>query len=99
MESTVVFAPAGVPAVPKVGFSSSTLHIIQLDNLSTGAKVRQPQDRDSLATVKLSAHNVGTVHVEIIITDCAPFFIVINFNPPGASVPSRFQSQLWLWWN
>lgn len=99
IESTVVLAPAGVPAVPKVGFSSSTLHIIQMDNFSTGAKVRQSQDRDSSATVKLSAHNVGTVHIEIIITDCAPFSIMKNFNPPGTSVLSRFQSQLWLWWN
>lgn len=95
IESTVVLAPAGVPAAPKVGFSSSTLHIIQMDNFPTGAIVRQSQDRDSLATVKLSAHNVGTPHIEIIITDCAPFSIMINFNPPGASVPSSFQSQLW----
>lgn len=98
MVSTVMFAPAGVWTIPKVRFSSVTLHIIQVDVVFSRAKARTLRDRDGIATVKLSAHHVAAVHAEVVIADCPPFAVVVNFNPAGASVPSRYQSQLWNFW-
>jgi len=89
-------APAGVLTVPKVRFGSFTLHVIQLDVSTARAKVRPSQDRNNFTTAKLSAYNTATDQTEEIITDCAPFAFMVNFNPPGALVPSRYQSQLWI---
>ena len=78
--ATVVWSPAIMWTVKQWSLCSTALDVIDPDRVRSLAILCFTRCRGRTGETKLTANHISVIDIPVIITDCSPLAVVINFN-------------------
>ena len=78
--ATIFYSPPSMCALKQWSLCSTAMDIIHPDRVRSLAISCLMRCRGRTGETKLSANHISVIDIPVIITDCAPLAVVINFN-------------------